>query len=156
MLILTRKCNFRPAHNWVSEHSDKQFQLPIYTLPLQMVLLIDPYMNYEDRCMRKEAAFIVRIFHVFLWTCSKSAPWASNPGMAPWGRAYVTCMSAFWHFIECTGKGLIQVLSLTNWSIGVTIGRLVEEWFITRIVYYTTGTVPQSSILTHRVIAFKS
>ncbi len=26
----------------------------------------------------------------------------------------VTCMSAFWHFIECTGKALIQVLSLTD------------------------------------------
>ena len=24
----------------------------------------------------------------------------------------VTCMSALWHFIECTGKGLVQVLSM--------------------------------------------
>ncbi len=46
----------------------------------------------------------------------------------------VTCMSAFWNFIECTGKALIQVLSLTA-SLSLTFSAThLLLWFSSSVL----------------------
>ncbi len=41
----------------------------------------------------------------------ESNPVLANGKSAVW---VITCFSAFWHFIQCTDKTLIQLLSLTD------------------------------------------
>ncbi len=43
-------------------------------------------------------------------------------------------MSAFWHFIECKGKALIQALSLTGYGV-IFIFKMVEHYFETNCNY---------------------